>query len=204
MRGLGGGALWALAVVACTADETRPEETAGGVPETTAVQVADDTIPPVARSGFLAARAVDVPSQINGEWPATVGVCPDQRALQILADADSVGVLIVIVRPDSGDPVMRYPVTLPDGRPPAAGTARLSVQRILYLGLAYAAANGAVELSSLERQASGRFDVRLVDAITARESRYVGAFSNLPLENWPPDLCALEGQRDSVAADTTR
>jgi len=159
----------------------------------------EDTTPPQAKPGFLAARTID-PGQISGEWAAVAGTCPEPPSLQILADGDSVGVLIVIA-PDSGNPVTSYPIAVPDGHRPAPGTARMSVQRILYTGLAYAAGEGVVELSRFDRRVSGRLDVRLVDAITGRNMRYVGSFVNLRFAAWPAGFCALDPPPDSVAPD---
>jgi hypothetical protein len=166
-------------------------------PESSSTAAVADTAPPIAPAGFLAARAGD-PSQITGQWPATAFSCEGQRSLQVLSDTDSAGVLIVMALPDSGNPVMSYPIALPDGQSLAAGTARMAVQRILFYGLAYAASDGTVELTRLDRGASGRFDVQLVDAATARESRYAGTFTNLRVERGPLDLCQLAGQPDSA------
>ncbi len=192
----------AIVVAACGEPGTPPSagQTPGG---DTTVGIVRDSLPPPAPSGFLAARTDD-PSQLIGAWAARAGVCPSPPSLQVLAESDSVGVLMLLAYPDSGPRATSYRVVLPDSAPPSPGTARLGVQRIQYLSLAYQGAAGWVEVSDLGRRVSGRWDVTLKDVTTQRELRYVGSFRDVPIEPWPGVLCALEAGADSSAADVVR
>lgn len=193
----------AIAVEACGGPE--PPASVGDAPqgEDTAGAFVHDSLPPAAQPGFLAARTDD-PSQLGGAWAARAGECPSPPSLQVMAESDSVGVLVLIAYPDSGPRTTVYRVVLPDSAAPSPGTARLGVQRIQYLALAYRGVGGWVALSDLGRRVTGRFDVTLADVTTQRELRYVGSFRDVRIEPWPRDLCALEARTDSAAADSVR
>ncbi|HXV87250.1 MAG TPA: hypothetical protein VD793_11145 [Gemmatimonadales bacterium] len=177
-----------LVVWACGPQGGRPVEmvTADSVPPEVSLS---DTTPPAARAGFLAARTED-PGQISGEWPAAAGACADPTSLHILADGDTVGVLMVLI-PLAGNAAVTYQVTPSGSGPPQPGTARMGVQRILFTGVAYAADEGTVRVTRFDRRISGQFSVRLVDAASGRPLRYAGSFRDLHVKAWPADFCAL-------------
>jgi len=201
-RQVAGTVLCAYTLVACSGKDAAVETPGEGMDSIIPVAFID-TVVPEAGPGFLAARTPD-PGAISGEWPGRAGECADPPSLQLLVDGDSVGVLVVLGFPDSGPRVGSYPISPGELGWPRPGTARMGVQRILYVGLAYGAMGGSVELSRVDRGVSGRFDVRLVEATTEREVRYLGTFRDVPLGSWPADLCVMTLPPDSAAADSSR
>ncbi|MBI3981971.1 MAG: hypothetical protein HY337_03610 [Gemmatimonadetes bacterium] len=202
-RAAPGAVLLTLVLGACTEPPNPPAASESSDSAPAATTSPNDSAPPVARAGFLAGRTDD-PAPLTGEWLARAGECPDPPSLQLLAEGDSVGVLIVLTYPDSGSRETRYPVESPDSGPPAPGTARFGIQRIQYLALGFRAVAGTVDLSRLDRRATGAFAVRLLEAITQREVRYAGSFRGVRVEPWPADLCVMVAAPDSAAADVVR
>ena len=199
IRGRASLILISCLLLACSREHAVPAEV--GAPDSAAAPAALDTIPPDAQPGFFAAVTPDS-RQISGEWRGRAGECADPPSLQLLVDGDSVNALLLIAFPDSGSRVREYPIVdLAPGAPPP-GTARLSVLRILYIGLGYRAVEGAVQLDRVGRRVSGQFDVRLMEATSERVIRYLGTFREIPVGRWAADLCVMTSP-DSAAPDSS-
>jgi hypothetical protein len=109
--------------------------------------------------------------------------------LQVLAQGDTVDLLIVLWLPTDSAAEGAYPVLGPLDTTAAPRTARVGAQRWLYADLAYRALRGTVWLERLDRQAVGRFDVVLDESISHDQARYLGAFNAVPVDTAPQPVC---------------
>lgn len=150
--------------------------------------VAPDTTSPRPRRGALIARS-GFPSPLTGEWQPKAGVCGGPRSFQLLARGDSVDVLILVRLPAEGPDTGTYMVTGAEDSTSGPRTARIGVQRLEYVDLAYRSERGSVELSRLDRLASGRFDVVLREVSSQDSVRYLGAFERVRLDSLPEPQC---------------
>lgn len=163
---------------------------AQAVADTTPVAAAPDTTYRPARRGALIARSA-LPSPLSDEWQAAAGVCGNPPIFMLLGRGDSVDVL-VLLRLQPGDSVTGvYPVAPPEDTTAALRTARVGVQRMLLVDRAYRAERGAVEVSRLDRLASGRFDVVLREVTSQDTVRYLGAFEAIQVDSLPAFACEV-------------
>lgn len=161
-------------------------EAAGDTPPP--VPLAPDTTYPPPRRGALIARSA-FPGPLSGEWQPTAGVCGARASFQLLARGDSVDVLVLLRLPAAGPTTGAYAVAGPEDSTARPRTARIGVQRLEYVDLAYRGERGSVELSRLDRMASGRFDVVLREAISQDTVRYLGVFERVGLDSLPEPEC---------------
>ena len=153
-----------------------------------AVTPPPDTTYPPRRRGALIARSA-IPSPLSGGWRATAGLCSEPPSLQLLAPGDSVDVIILLRSPAGGWVTGAYAVVAPEDTTDAPGTARMGVQRVLYVDQAYRSERGSVELSRLDRLASGRFDVVLRELSSEDTLRYLGVFDRIRVDSLPAAEC---------------
>jgi hypothetical protein len=97
--------------------------------------------------------------------------------------------MIVLRSPSAGWTTGTYVVVSPEDTTDAPGTARIGVQRVSYVDEAYQGERGRVELSRLDRLASGRFDVALRDLNSPDTVRYLGAFDRIPVDSLQSAEC---------------
>ena len=181
---------WLVLLAACgggRADAPDAQAVADSAPAASVMPPPDTTYPP-ARRGALVARSA-LPSPINGEWVATAGLCNEPPSFQLLAPGDSVDVMILLRSPAEGWATGAYAVAAPEDTTDAPRTARIGLQRVLYIDQAYRGERGAVELSRLDRLASGRFDVVLRELNAQDTVRYLGVFDRIRVDSLPPAEC---------------
>jgi hypothetical protein len=125
----------------------------------------------------------------------------------VLAQGDTVDLLIVLWLPADSAAEGPYPVLGPLDSTLAPRTARVGAQRWLYADLAYRALQGTVWLERLDRHATGRFDVVLDESISHDQARHLGVFNAVPVDSAPEPLCRPAqpaGQDSSGAARAQR
>ena len=147
-----------------------------------AVTLPPDTTYPQGRRGALVARSA-LPSALSGDWQPTAGVCHDPPSFHLLASGDSVDLMIVLRLPAEGLETGAYAVAAPEDTTASPRTAHLGVQRPLYADRGYRSERGSVELSRLNRLASGRFDVLLSDVTSQDTIRYLGVFERIRVDS---------------------
>jgi hypothetical protein len=173
----------------------------GASQDTAGAAVSVDTTFPTPRRGALVARPID-PVGPDWEWQARAASCADPKTLQLLARGDTVDLMIVLSLPADRAAEGRYAVLGPLDSTVAPRTARVGAQRWLYADLAYRAMRGTVWLERLDRQATGRFDVVLDESISHEQTRFLGAFTAVPVDSARGPLCrpAQPAGRDSTDA----
>lgn len=133
----------------------------------------------------LSAGAFD----LGGDWSATAGVCAEPPLLQVVATAAGIGAIILVQLPDSGNPVMTYPIQLVDSGLPKPPAAQIGVQMLQEGASGFQAHAGSVVVQDLGRHATGRFAVTLRETRAERSVKYAGVFDRIPVESLPPDEC---------------
>lgn len=139
---------------------------------------------------MLIARSA-TPGPLSGEWRPAAGMCGSPPTLQLVARGDSVDVIVLLRLPENGPATGAYRVAGPQDTVAGPGTARIGVQRLLYVERAYRSERGAVELQRLDRLASGRFDVVLRELNAIDTVRYLGVFERIRLDSLPGAQCQL-------------
>ena len=150
-----------------------------------------DTTPPRARAGMLVARTVANRGELNGQWRPQAGVCASPPSFQLLAQGDSVDVLLLLNLPQGTAASGTYAVQAPQDTAPQGRTARIGAQEMRSADLAYQGISGTVQLERLDRLAAGRFDVTLQETPSHRQIRYLGVFDAVPVETLDVAACRL-------------
>jgi len=139
---------------------------------------------------------------LDGRRPATAGLCPEQRILELYAEDDSGGTGVMLQYPE-GDAVGEYPVLLPESTLVDERSARIGVQVFEERDArGFQALGGTLEVVSLDEHLSGRFVSTVRDVETDVLTRYVGVFSAIPVEVREQDYCTT--LRPAEHADTTQ
>ena len=148
-----------------------------------------DSTPPAAQAGALVTRALGEPGPLNDRWQPTAGICVSPPSFQLLAQSDSVDVLLLLDLPEDSAAAGRYVVPAPTDSTASGRLARLGVQQLRYTSLSYHAQVGTVQLERLDRAASGRFDVTLQEMPSHRTFRYLGVFEGIPVDTLSQAVC---------------
>jgi len=186
-------ALWVALLMACGGGGAarRGAETLADTAADTALAAADAAphrTYPRSRRGALIARAAG-PRPARGEWQPAAGVCGDPPTFQLVARGDSFDLILLLRFPSGGPPTGAYAVAPPGDTTAAPGTARLGVQGVVYAESAYQGELGVVELSRLDRLASGRFDVVFRELTSQDTVRYLGVFDRIRVDSLPAADC---------------
>ncbi len=176
----------ALLLVACGAEHAARDT----IPPAPAGETAADTSYPTPRRGALVARAV-TERALDGHWTARGTACPSPPAFQLLARGDTVDVLILLRLPQDEAAPGGYKVLGPLDSTDAPRTARVGVQRMQYVDLAYRGFEGTVWLERLDRSATGRFDIVLDEAVSHDRVRYLGVFDAVPVDSGSAAACTV-------------
>jgi hypothetical protein len=150
-----------------------------------------DTTPPPARAGVLVTRTPADRTVLNGQWRPQAGVCASPPSFQLLAQGDSVDVLLLVNLPRDTVATGTYAVQAPQDTAAPGRTARIGVQELRYGQMAYQGIRGTVQLERLDQLAAGRFDVTLQETPSHREVRYLGVFDAVPVETLGVAPCRL-------------
>jgi hypothetical protein len=174
--------------------------------EDTVTVGADTVLPdmpdlPARRRGYLTAVAV---GDVNFEksWQARAGRCARPPMILVLGDEPGSGGSILLQLPAAGPFTGIYNVRLADSTGmPEAPAAQLGFQFFNQQGAAaYQAADGAVELTSLdERRVSGAFHVTMRHINTNHRVRIAGTFEAVDVEPLTPAWCeSAQAAQDSL------
>ncbi len=187
----------ALMLLACGGEAATPP-VEQPVHDTADLKPSADTTYPAPKRGGLAAHSVG-PGGLGGEWIPRAAVCAAPPSLQVLARGDTVDILLVLWLPPGGAATGAYAVLGPLDSTMAPRTARIGVQRMQYVDLAYRGLSGTVWLERLDRRATGRFDVVLDEMVSHEQVRYLGVFNAVLVDSGPEPLCR-PARRDSATA----
>jgi len=175
-----------LGVVLWACQRERLAAPGAGVDEGGGGAVVVDTSFPVAHRGELVTRAV--PLVGVGRWKPLALRCAEPPSLVLLAQGDSVDVLVLVdfgkAPPGPGQYAVR-----PEGYDAGSPGARVGMQRVQYSDVAYRAVRGTVDLERLDRYVTGRFDVLLREIEVGEEVRYLGAFDRVRVAPAPEAWC---------------
>jgi len=149
----------------------------------------DPTYPPKRRGALIARSAT--PGPLSGEWRPVAGLCGAPPSFQLVARGDSVDLIVLLRLPADGLATGVYAVAAPEDTAAGPRTARLGVQRVLYTDFAYRSERGSVELSRLDRLASGRFDVVLREVTAQDTVRYLGVFERVRVDSLTESQCRV-------------
>ena len=183
--------LWAL-LGGCSREHVAPPP-ARAVDTAVAAPVVVDTSFPRLRRGELVTRAV--PALGVGRWEPIARQCVQPPSLLVLAQGDSVDVVVLVDFRQGVPSAGVYPVRRA-GESPGLPRAQVGMQRVQYSDLAYRATRGRVVIERLDRYVTGRFDVVLREINVGEEVRYLGVFDRLRVESAPEAWCRR------VAADS--
>jgi hypothetical protein len=126
---------------------------------------------------------------INKSWEATAGFCDGGVLLELFAEGDSSGSVIVLQHPD-GDVIGEYTVVLADSVDPGERSARIGAQ--MFKGreaFGLQAIMGSLEVTEVSDRLSGRFTSTIRELESAVLTRYVGVFQDVPVNLLPEDYC---------------
>ena len=120
----------------------------------------------------------------------------------VLGEEQGSGGSILLQLPTSGSMTGTYPVKVADSTGvPEAPAAQLGFQFFdKTVASAYQAADGAVEISSLDdRRVSGTFRVTVRHILTDQRARIAGAFQSVDVEPLTPSWCGrAQAAQDSL------
>jgi hypothetical protein len=180
---------------------------AGGEEADTLAAASDTVLPampavPSQRRGYFTATAVGA-LHFDKAWPARAGRCARPPMILVLGDEQGSGGSILLQLPASGSMTGTYPVKVADSTGvPEAPAAQLGFQFFDKTGgSAYQAADGAVEITSLDdRRVSGTFRVTVRHIVTEQRARIAGAFQSVDVEPLTPSWCErAQAEQDSLA-----
>lgn len=177
--------LFGVLLGGCSGEHVAPGG-AGAGDEVLAAPVVVDTSFPRLRRGELVTRAV--PALGVGRWEPIARWCAHPPSLLVLAQGDSVDVVVLVDFAQGAPSVGAYPVR-PEEEAPRLPRAQVGMQRVQYSDLAYRATRGQVVIERLDRYVTGRFDVVLREINVGEEVRYLGVFDRLPVESAPEAWC---------------
>lgn len=181
-------AVLGLVVAACGGGAAAGSADTVSTNRTNDTTLAPDTSYPAPQRHALVTRTV-TPEALAGVWKPVAGVCREPPSFQLLARGDSVDVILVLALPAEGGPTGEYPVRALRDTAGGERPARIGVQRLRYLDLAYEGVGGVVRLDRLDRVADGRFDVRLREITSQEEIRYLGIFDGVRVDSLAGGAC---------------
>jgi len=187
-------ALTIVALAACSpAVESEPTEGSVREDEPGTRRLTLEELPPMpgypdSQDGKLVV-ITDGDFPINQAWEAEAGFCDGGVLLELYAESNSSGTVIVLQHPDS-DVIGEYAVVLADSVNPAERAARIAVQ--VFAGreaFGFQAIMGSLEVTEVGDRISGRFTATLRELDGGVLTRYVGVFRNVRVNLLAEDYC---------------
>lgn len=195
-----------MLLAACGRRGAKEAAATGGDQGDTVTVAADTTLPampslPARRKGYFTATAVGAVT-FEKAWPARAGRCARPAMILVLGEEEGSGGSILLQLPTSRPLTGTYAVKVADSTGmPEAPAAQLGFQFFdKQGGSAYQAAEGAVEITSLDdRRVSGDFRVTVRHIVTDRRARIAGAFQAVDVEPLTPAWCeSAQAAQDSL------
>ena len=203
MRGV---ALLAAALLGCSPlEETDPviQEKEPGTTRRTIEELPPMPQYPLAQTGKLVVVS-DGDFSVQKSWPAQAGFCAGGMLVELYAEGDSSGTVVVLQHPES-DVAGQYPVLLADSVAEHERAARIGVQ--VFAGteaFGFQAFMGSLEVTGFGEKATGRFTSTLSEIGSGVLTRYVGVFHEVPVKPFSDEYCAgLQPEDPEVTTDTT-
>ncbi len=127
---------------------------------------------------------------IDGEWEAEAGICATAYEIELYADDDSLGTLLVFYYPD-GEPEGSYSIMTADSIEIGERAALIGVQVFQKEeAFGFRGIEGSIELQIAGEGLTGRFTATLKEVEEDVLTLYVGVFSNVALRELPTEYCS--------------
>lgn len=144
---------------------------------------------PEAREGRLV-MVSDGKLAVEGTFEPTAGVCDEPRSLQLIAQSEEIGIILVADLPDTGMVVGSYPMVSVDNDSVPALNARLGIQVFAGGGaFAYQAIEGELALERLDDNVTGRLAGLALEVTTGARFGFAGVFEDVPVPPLPAERC---------------
>ena len=132
----------------------------------------------------------------SGSWDATAGRCREPSLIQVLAQGEGLGVILLFGPSRNADEVGEYEVISGIQDLPDSSTVRVGVQLFgdaarthVFLG-----ATGTAEIQRIDSVVAGRLAVTIIES-SYRDSVFLAASFHVPLGNAPDEWCQVVGVR---------
>ena len=126
---------------------------------------------------------------IDRVWEAEAGVCATAYNMELYAEDDSSGTVIVAYYPD-GDLEGTYPISLVDSVVIGERAALVGVQIFREReAFGFQAIDGSLEIQAVGEKLTGRFTATVQEVQSQVLTRYVGVFGNVELRDLSSEYC---------------
>jgi len=134
---------------------------------------------------------------LSGSWDATAGRCREPSLIQVLAQGEGLGVILLFGPSRDADEVGEYEVVSGIRDAPDSSTARVGVQ--LFPPAAtrthvFRGATGTAEIQRIDSVVAGRLAVTMIEN-SFRDSVFLAGSFHAPLRNSPDEWCQVVGMR---------
>ncbi|UCG86221.1 MAG: hypothetical protein JSW71_20320 [Gemmatimonadota bacterium] len=185
--------LLVLAVGACSA-QTQSETDVPDLEVPTQTLLTLEELPPMPdyprpRGGHLVVVS-DGDFAIGKVWEVEAGACASAHEIELYAEDDSSGTIIVLYYPD-GNPEGSYPIIMVDSAVVGERAALVGVQIFQQQrAFGFQAIEGSLELQAVNEELTGRFASTVQEVQDNILTRYVGVFSGVGLRELSDEYCS--------------
>lgn len=132
----------------------------------------------------------------SGSWDATAGRCREPSLIQVLAQGEGLGVILLFGPSRNADEVGEYEVVSGIRGAPDSSTARVAVQLFPAATRTHVfrGATGTAEIQRIDSVVAGRLAVTMIES-SFRDSVFLAGSFNVPLGNAPDEWCQVVGVR---------
>ncbi|MFQ6045093.1 MAG: hypothetical protein ACE5PT_01870 [Gemmatimonadales bacterium] len=144
---------------------------------------------PEARAGRLV-MVSDGSLAVEGSWKPTAGLCDEPRSLQLIAQSENFGVIIVVELPDTGAVAGNYAMVSVEEDSVPGINARLGIQVLADGGaFAYQVTEGELVIERLDDRVTGRLAGMALEVALGAKVGLAGVFDDIPVTLLPDDQC---------------
>ncbi len=132
----------------------------------------------------------------SGSWDATAGRCREPSLIQVLAQSEGLGVILLFGPSRNAGEVGEYEVVSGIRDAPDSSTARVGVQLFPAATRTHVfrGATGIVEIQRIDSVVVGRLAVTMIES-SFRDSVFLAGSFHVPLGNAPDEWCQVVGIR---------
>ncbi len=132
----------------------------------------------------------------SGSWDATAGRCREPSLIQVLAQGEGLGVILLFGPSRNADEVGEYEVVSGIRDLPDSSTARVGVQWFPATTRTHVfrGATGTVEIQRIDSLLAGRLAVTMIES-SFRDSVFLAGSFHVPLGNASDEWCQVVGVR---------